>query len=117
MVLLDELMEEHKKNKRRKPSTEIGRVIQTTPFFVLEINGQAYSSQNFTIYVPAIDRIKQWKPIKAVTPDEINGTATVNIGDLEIEPDTYQRLFLVGDLIDVTDRGDSLVVHGRLVKL
>ena len=29
----------------------------------------------------------------------------------------FERRFLVGDLIDVTDRGDSFIVHGRLVKI
>lgn len=41
----------------------------------------------------------------------------MDVGDLEFVPDQYERRFLVGDLIDVTDRGDSFIVHGRLVKI
>ena len=41
----------------------------------------------------------------------------MDIGDLELEPDQYERRFIVGDLIDVTDRGDSFIVHGRLIKI
>ena len=113
MQMLEELVQLKKAEGRRKPSSEIGKVIAVTPFLIFEINGQTYSSENFTMYVPAIDRIKQWRTISTNEHTE----AYVDVGDLELEPDTYSRLFLVGDLIDVTDRGDTFIVHGRLVKL
>lgn len=97
-------------------ASEIGIVTGVSPHLTFTINGQEYSSEHFTVYVPAIDRIKQEQTIDCTTPDHVKGTVAVDIGDLEMEPDSYERLFLVGDLIDVTDRGDSFVVHGRLVE-
>ena len=113
---MEDLMRMKKKQSIGRGSSEIGVVKATSPHFVFTINGEEYSSEFFTVYVPAVDRIKQKDEIKAITPDEVNGTATVEIGDLELEPDQYERRFLAGDLIDVTDRGDSFIVHGRLIK-
>lgn len=113
---MEDLMRMKKKQSIGRGSSEIGIVQAISPHFIFTINGEEYSSEFFTIYVPAVDRIKQEDEIKAITPDEINGTATVEIGDLELEPDQYERRFSVGDLIDVTDRGDSFIVHGRVVK-
>lgn len=117
--MLDEIMQEHKKNKNKKPSSELGVVKSITPFFVFEINGQEYSSEFYTVYVPAVNRIKQFEEI--IGDDKELDTPyqqkiTVDIGDLELEPDLYEMKFRVGDLIDVTDRGETFVVHGRMVK-
>lgn len=117
--MLDEIMLDHKKNKNRKPSSELGVVKNITPFFVFEINGQEYSSEFYTVYVPAVNRIKQFEEI--IGDDKELDTPyqqkiTVDIGDLELEPDLYEMKFRVGDLIDVTDRGETFVVHGRMVK-
>ncbi len=113
-----------KELENRKDSSEIGIVTKLDPFS-FTINGQEYSSEYFTIYLPAIDRIRQFEKIEVETVDPnphivrlINkGEAYIDTGDLELEPDQYERRFLVGDLIDVTDRGDSFIVHGRLVKI
>ena len=120
---MEELIRDFKKKGGRKPPSEIGIVTRLKPF-TFTIGGQEYSSEDWTIYLPAVDRIKQYEKIDVETKD--NNTADspatnkvkaiVDIGDLELEPDLYERKFLVGDLIDVTDRGDSFVVHGRLVK-
>lgn len=82
--------------------------------------------------MPAVDRIRQFEKIDVETyvktkdnnPQGVTtnigkgkGETYIDIGDLELEPDMYERRFLEGDLIDVTDRGDSFVVHGRLVKI
>lgn len=120
---MEELIRDFKKKGGRKPPTEIGVVTRLKPF-AFTIGGQEYSSEDWTIYLPAVDRIKQYKDIEVETQDNNQadapttnkGKATVEIGDLELEPDFYSRRFLIGDLIDVTDRGDSFVVHGRLVK-
>ena len=80
-----------------------------------------------------MDRIKQYEKIdvethvKTTDSNPMNtpttnagkgkGEAYIEPGDLELEPDNYERRFLVGDLIDVTDRGDSFIVHGRLIKI
>lgn len=106
-------------DKKEKQSSEIGVLKSVSPHFVFTINGVEYSSENFTVYVPAIERIKQWEDI--LGDDLEPGTAykqkvTVDIGDLELEPDLYEQRFLIGDLLDITDRGDSFIVHGRLVK-
>lgn len=122
-----------KELENRKDSTEIGIVTAIDPHFKFTINGVEYSSEDFTVYLPAVDRIRHFEEIYAETyvktedsnPHEsfaINtgkgkGEAYVDIGDLELEPDKFERRFLVGDLIDVTDRGDSFIVHGRLVKI
>ena len=113
-----------KELENRKDSSEIGIVTKLDPFS-FTINGQEYSSEYFTIYLPAIDRIRQFEKIEVETVDpnphivrNINkGEAYIDIGDLELEPDKHERRFLVGDLIDVTDRGDSFIVHGRLIKI
>lgn len=102
--------------KEEKDSSEIGIVTSLSPF-KFTINGVEYSEENFTIYVPTVNRIKQYEEILAVTPDHVTGKATVDIGDLELIPDLYEMKFKVGDLIDVTDRGDTFIVHSRLVKL
>lgn len=120
---MEELIRDFKKKGGRKPPTEIGVVTRLKPF-AFTIGGQEYSSEDWTIYLPAVDRIKQYEKIDVETKDNNpentsttnKGKATVNIGSLELEPDLYERKFLVGDLIDVTDRGDSFVVHGRLIK-
>lgn len=120
---MEKLTRDIKELKGKKDATEIGIVTSVKPF-KFTINGQEYSSENFTVYLPAVDRIKQYEIIKVET-DDYNppsyhrnpGEAYVNIGDLELEPDMYERRFLVGDLIDVTDRGDSFIVHGRLIKI
>lgn len=103
-------------------SNEIGVVTSVSPF-AFKINGIEYSAKDWTIYLPAVDRIKQWEDIDVETEDpnpdtfrKNKGKAFVDIGDLELEPDLFERRFIVGDLIDVTDRGDSFVVHGRLVR-
>lgn len=121
---LDALAKDMKDIKNRKDSTEIGIVTALKPHFKFTINGKEYSSEFFTVYLPAVDRIKQYEKIEVETVDpnpgikRINdGEAYVDIGDLELEPDRYERRFLVGDLIDVTDRGDSFIVHGRLMKI
>lgn len=117
--MLDEIMLDHKKNKNRKPSSELGVVKSITPFFVFEINGQEYSSEFYTVYVPAVNRIKQYEEILG---DDLETNAPykqqikVDIGDLELIPDLYEMKFKIGDLIDVTDRGETFIVHGRMVK-
>lgn len=113
---MEDLMRMKKKQSIGRGSSEIGIVKATSPNFVFTINGEEYSSEFFTVYVPAVDRIKQEDIITATTPDHITGEATVEIADLELEPDQYERRFVIGDLIDVTDRGDSFIVHGRLIK-
>lgn len=109
--MLDEFTRSRKKQEQQKPAAEIGRVVALVPF-TISIVDAVYSADQFTIYVPAIDRIKQYAPI--ATNDHTE--AYVDIGDLELEPDHYPRAFRVGDLVDVTDRGDSLIVHGRVVR-
>lgn len=121
---MEKLVRDVKDLKGKKDASEIGIVTKLKPF-AFTINGVEYSSENFTIYLPAVDRIKQCEEIKVETQDPnphlahaVNkGKAFVDIGDLELEPDLYERRFLVGDLIDVTDRGDSFIVHGRLIKI
>lgn len=119
---MEKLARDIKELKGRKDSSEIGVVTGLKPFS-FEINGQEYSAKDFAVYLPAVDRIKQFEKIDVETDDpnphavymRNKGEAYVDIGDLELEPDKYERRFLVGDLIDVTDRGDSFIVHGRLV--
>lgn len=122
-----------KEINNKKDSSEIGVVTGLEPHFKFTINGQEYSSEFFTVYLPAVDRIRQFEKIEVETlvktndpnPHEVSrvntgqgkGEAYVDMGDLELEPDKYERRFLVGDLIDVTDRGDSFIVHGRLIKI
>ena len=121
---MDGMMRDIKDLKGKKDATEIGIVTSINPF-AFSINDVEYSSKDFTIYLPAVDRIKQTEEIKVETPDDNphlthttnQGKAFVDIGDLELEPDQYEKRFLVGDLIDVTDRGDSFIVHGRLIKI
>ena len=120
---MEKLVRDVKDLKGMKDASEIGIVSKLKPF-AFTINGGEYSSENFVIYLPAVDRIKQFEEIKVETQDPnpqsfaVNkGKAFVDIGDLEMEPDCYERRFLVGDLIDVTDRGDSFIVHGRLIKI
>lgn len=121
---MESIVRDIKDIKGRKDASEIGIVTSIKPF-AFTINGVEYSSENFVIYLPAVDRIKQWEEIRVETQDpnphlvhRVNkGLAFVDIGDLELEPDQYERRFIVGDLIDVTDRGDSFIVHGRLVKI
>lgn len=120
---MESLVRDIKDLKGKKDASEIGIVTKLKPF-AFTINGVEYSSENFAIYLPAVDRIKQEEEIKVETQDSnpqgfaVNkGKAFVDIADLELEPDCYERRFLVGDLIDVTDRGDSFIVHGRLVKI
>lgn len=121
---MESIVRDVKDLKGRKDASEIGIVTSIKPF-AFTINGVEYSSENFVIYLPAADRIKQWEEILVETQDpnphlvhRVNtGKAFVDIGDLELEPDQYERRFIVGDLIDVTDRGDSFIVHGRLVKI
>lgn len=124
-MALDRLAKDLKDLKGKKDSTEVGIVTAIEPHFKFTINGKEYSSEFFTVYLPAVDRIRHFEKIDVETVDpnphlvrKINkGEAYVDIGDLELEPDKYERRFLVGDLIDVTDRGDSFIVHGRLVKI
>lgn len=120
---MEKLIRDVKDLKGRKDASEIGIVTSLKPF-AFTINGVEYSSENFVIYLPAVDRIKQFEDIKVETQDSnpdapaVNkGRAFVDIGDLDLEPDCYERRFIVGDLIDVTDRGDSFIVHGRLIKI
>ena len=130
---MDSITRDIKDLKGRKESTEIGIVTAVEPYFKFKINGQEYSSEHFTVYLPAVDRIKQYEKIdvethvKTTDSNPMNtpttnagkgkGEAYIEPGDLELEPDNYERRFLVGDLIDVTDRGDSFIVHGRLIKI
>lgn len=130
---MDRITRRIKDLEGRKESTEIGIVTAIDPHFEFKVNGQEYSSEHFTVYLPAVDRIRQFEKIDVEThvktkdsnPEGISttnigrgkGEAYLDIGDLELEPDNYERRFLVGDLIDVTDRGDSFIVHGRLVKI
>ena len=130
---MDRITRRIKDLEGRKESTEIGIVTAIDPHFKFKVNGQEYSSEHFTVYLPAVDRIKQYEAIEVQThvktkDDNPEGVSTTNIGqgkgeayldigDLELEPDSYERRFLVGDLVDVTDRGDSFIVHGRLVKI
>lgn len=111
--MLDELVINRKRVGQLKPAAEVGVILELSPYFVFEVNGQRYSSEFFTVYLPAIDRIKQHDVIS--TDDHTE--ALVEIGDLEIDPWNYARAFKLGDLIDVTDRGQSFIVHGRLVKI
>lgn len=121
---MEKLVKSVKNLESKKDATEIGIVTKIKPF-AFTINGQEYSSEHFTIYLPAVDRIKQSKSIRVETKDSNpqntsttnKGEAFVDVGSLELEPDMFERRFLVGDLIDVTDRGDSFIVHGRLVKI
>lgn len=94
------------------PPIEIGKVIDLDPF-AIEISGQSYNSKDFTIYVPAVDRIIQHNMINIANQTN----AIVELGDLEIEPGDYARLFRLGDIVSVSDRGDTFVIHNRLVKL
>lgn len=116
---MDALVRDVKDLKNQKDSSEIGIVTSIKPF-AFTINGQEYSSENFVMYLPAIDRIKQWEEILG---DDLEPNVPydqqihVDIGDLELEPDQYERRFIIGDLIDVTDRGDSFIIHGRLIKI
>lgn len=116
---MDALVRDVKDLKNQKDSSEIGIVTSIKPFS-FTINGQEYSSENFVMYLPAIDRIKQWEEILG---DDLEPNVPydqqihVDIGDLELEPDQYERRFIIGDLIDVTDRGDSFIIHGRLIKI
>lgn len=109
--MLEKIVAGKKRQDQQKPAAEIGHVVALEPF-AFTINGATYSADKFPVYVPAVDRIKQHDHIAT---DE-HTQAFVDIGDLELEPDYYPRLFRVGDLIDVTDRGDSFIVHGRLVR-
>lgn len=121
---MEKLVKSVKNLESKKDATEIGIVTKIKPF-AFTINGQEYSSEHFTIYLPAVDRIKQFEKIDVETQDlnpkdsprTNKGEAFVGVGDLELEPDMFEKKFLVGDLIDVTDRGDSFIVHGRLVKI
>lgn len=121
---MENISKDIKDLKKKKDSSEIGLVTSIDPYFEFTINGQKYSSEFFTIYLPAVDRIRHFEKIEVQTRDNNPentpmidyGEAYVDIGDLELEPDLYERRFLVGDLIDVTDRGDSFIVHGRLIK-
>lgn len=108
----EEIILKQKKRDDKLPSVEVGKVTSIEPFKI-QINGQEYSSENFTIYVPLVDRIMQHKIIDVVDHTK----AIVEIGDLELEPGDYARLFKIGDLISVTDRGDSFIVHQRLIKV
>lgn len=121
---MEKLVKSVKNLENKKDATEIGIVTKLKPF-AFTINGQEYSSEHFTIYLPAVDRIKQFEKIDVKTEDPNpkdsprtnEGEAFVGVGDLELERDMFEKKFLVGDLIDVTDRGDSFIVHGRLVKI
>ena len=130
---MDSITKDIKDLKNKKESTEIGIVTALDPHFKFKINGQEYSSEHFAVYLPAVDRIRQFERVDVEThvktkdnnPERVSttnigqgkGEAYIDIGDLELEPDNYERRFLVGDLIDITDRGDSFIVHGRLVKV
>lgn len=122
---MENITRDIKQLKGKKDSAEVGIVTAIEPHFKFTINGKEYSSEFFTVYLPAVDRIRHFEKIDADTVDPnphemrmINkGEAYIDIGDLELEPDKYERRFLVGDLVDVTDRGDSFIVHGRLVKI
>ena len=130
---MDSITRDIKDLRNKKEATEIGIVTALEPHFKFKVNGQEYSSEHFTMYLPAVDRIRQFERIdveshvktKDSNPEGVattnigqgKGEAYLDIGDLELEPDNYERRFLVGDLIDVTDRGDSFIVHGRLVKI
>ena len=59
---MDALVRDVKDLKNQKDSSEIGIVTSIKPF-AFTINGQEYSSENFVMYLPAIDRIKQWEEI------------------------------------------------------
>lgn len=115
MTMLEDLMQMKKEHDRSKPSSEIGILKGINPL-VFTINGQTYSSEDWDVYVPAVDRIIQEENILATTPDHTTGQTVVDVGDLELEPDVYERRFRVGDLLDITDRGNSFIIHGRLVK-
>jgi len=130
---MESMAKDLKKIKGRKESAEVGIVTAIEPHFKFTINGSEYSSEFFTIYLPAVDRIRHFEKIDVETYVKTNdpnphesfrvnngagkGEAYIDIGDLELEPDKYERRFLIGDLIDVTDRGDSFIVHGRLIKI
>lgn len=122
---MERMAKDLKTLKGKKDSAEVGVVTALDPHFKFTINGKEYSSEFFTVYLPAVDRIRHFEKIEVETVDpnpheskQYNkGEAYVDIGDLELEPDKYERRFLVGDLIDVTDRGDSFIVHGRLIKI
>lgn len=130
---MDRITRRLKDVESRKEATEIGIVTALDPYFKFKVNGQEYSSEHFAVYLPAVDRIRQFERIDVEThvktkdsnPEGVSttnigqgkGEAYLDIGDLELEPDNYERRFLVGDLIDVTDRGDSFIVHGRLIKV
>lgn len=114
--MLEDIQRVIKESDRRKPATEIGKIKALVPYLVVEVNGVEYSSQSFTFYVPAVDRVKQYGPISSTTPGDFsNGSVTVDVSDLELEPDGYERRFLIGDLVSITDRGDSFIIHCRLV--
>lgn len=108
----EELILKQKEKDDKLPAVEVGKITSIEPFKI-QINGQEYSSENFTIYVPRVDRIMQHQVIDVID----HARAIVEIGDLELEPGDYARLFKVGDLISVTDRGDSFIVHQRLIKV
>lgn len=118
--MLDEVMRKMKQIENQKSASEIGIIKQVKPHLIFTINGQEYSSEFFTVYVPAVDRIKQFEEILGddlETDIPYKQQITVDIGDLELEPDNFERRFLVGDLVDITDRGDSFIIHNRLVKV
>ena len=118
--MLDEVMRKMKQIENQKSSSEIGIIKQVKPHLIFTINGQEYSSEFFTVYVPAVDRIKQFEEILGddlETDIPYKQQITVDVGDLELEPDNFERRFLVGDLVDITDRGDSFIIHNRLIKV
>ena len=129
---MESFVRDVKELKNKKDASEIGIVTNLDPFS-FSINGVEYSSEDFTMYLPAVDRIRHFEKIDVETyvkTDDPNphlsrmtnigkgkGETYIDVGDLELEPDLFERRFLIGDLIDVTDRGDSFIVHGRLVKI
>ncbi|MDU5912627.1 MAG: hypothetical protein E6Z19_12025, partial [Staphylococcus epidermidis] len=66
---MDRMMRDIKDLKGKKDATEIGIVTSIKPF-AFSINDVEYSSKDFTIYLPAVDRIKQTDEIKVETQDD-----------------------------------------------
>ena len=91
---MENLLKGQKYLMNDNPQLEIGEVVSLSPF-AIEINGMKYSSTDFTIYVPCADICR--------------------LLDIDFEPEDYMRIFKVGDMVSVTDRKDSLIVHNRLV--
>lgn len=112
MRSLEQIFENLPSTRATRNTIEVAIVTNTTPL-TIEIEGQRYSSEHWSIFVPLNYKVVQNSNIPVLNHAEV----IVEDYDLVNRADESTMELKKGDLVSVVDRGDNFIIFNRIKKV